>query len=202
MRCRTIKGGSKHAVTQCKSCGFYGRKGYYAIAKKDWPSGIHTVEQLPPFDEDALRVASAGMDREGRRHLISAEMPRVIENQLKAAQADLARRDQARADRAPYYVSDEWSAKRQLIFKRSNGMCEGCGVAKAVQVHHMSYENFGNEFLWELQAVCEPCHHRYHEPQATRDEQVRRGELPYEGPVGPLLTRIVDGIEVEDEGEE
>jgi 5-methylcytosine-specific restriction endonuclease McrA len=29
-------------------------------------------------------------------------------------------------------------------------------------VHHLTYQNAGNEFLWELVAICRECHARYH----------------------------------------
>lgn len=199
LRCRTIKGGSKHAVTQCISCGYYGSRGYYAVGKKEWPDGVHAVEQLPPFDELKLQMALSVIDRRGHSQMTAQSNPRVEENRLANLREDLAQRDKLRAERAPYYVSEEWFAKRQLVFKRSAGMCEGCGIAKADQVHHMSYEHFGNEFLWELEAVCVPCHERYHAPDIKHDEAVRRGELPYEGPVGPLLTRIIDNLGEDEE---
>jgi hypothetical protein len=61
-----------------------------------------------------------------------------------------------------YLKSDEWNARREKVFLRADGICEGCGVAKATQVHHLSYENRYNEFLWELVAICNDCHVRAH----------------------------------------
>lgn len=63
---------------------------------------------------------------------------------------------------AEYLSSDEWARKRSLVLSRSNGMCEGCGTEAAFHVHHLSYRNVGNEFLWELRAVCFACHARIH----------------------------------------
>jgi len=61
-----------------------------------------------------------------------------------------------------YLQSDEWKSKRRLVLKRAGGICEGCGVAEAVEVHHLHYNNHMNEFLFELVAVCRPCHLRLH----------------------------------------
>lgn len=61
-----------------------------------------------------------------------------------------------------YLESAEWHTKRRLVFKRCSGMCEGCGMRPAAEVHHLTYEHVFNEFLWELTAVCVPCHERAH----------------------------------------
>lgn len=56
----------------------------------------------------------------------------------------------------------KWRALRELVMRRAGGTCEGCGVRPAVQVHHLTYDHLGDEFLWELRAVCVPCHERIH----------------------------------------
>jgi 5-methylcytosine-specific restriction endonuclease McrA len=61
-----------------------------------------------------------------------------------------------------HLASLKWRKLRELVFKRSGGLCEGCGVRPAHQVHHLTYEHMGDEFLWELQAVCKVCHGRCH----------------------------------------
>ncbi|OJF99976.1 HNH endonuclease [Pararhizobium antarcticum] len=61
-----------------------------------------------------------------------------------------------------YLKSEAWKAKRRLIFARSGGKCEGCGIASATQVHHLTYAHAKQEFLFELVAVCDACHDRLH----------------------------------------
>jgi 5-methylcytosine-specific restriction endonuclease McrA len=61
-----------------------------------------------------------------------------------------------------YLASPEWQARRRLVLKRANGMCEGCGLRPAAQVHHLTYQHVGAEFLWELRAVCLECHQALH----------------------------------------
>ena len=61
-----------------------------------------------------------------------------------------------------YLASPQWHTKRQLVIRRANGVCEGCGTNRATQVHHTTYEHVGDEFLWELRAVCDDCHSRIH----------------------------------------
>lgn len=60
-------------------------------------------------------------------------------------------------------ASPAWQAIRSVVLQRANFVCEGCGRARAVQVHHLTYEHLGCELLWELKAVCLPCHERIHQ---------------------------------------
>ena len=62
-----------------------------------------------------------------------------------------------------YLQSEDWFEKRRLVFERCDGWCEGCGVKRSIQVHHKTYQNVGNEFLFELLGVCKDCHERIHE---------------------------------------
>ncbi len=61
-----------------------------------------------------------------------------------------------------YLGSDLWKAKRDKVIERARGVCEGCGVRDANQVHHVSYRHIFDEFLWDLVAVCEVCHEKAH----------------------------------------
>jgi 5-methylcytosine-specific restriction endonuclease McrA len=61
-----------------------------------------------------------------------------------------------------YLQTDAWQRRRQLVRQRANGLCEGCRERTATQVHHLSYRNVRNEFLWELVAICDECHRRAH----------------------------------------
>lgn len=57
-----------------------------------------------------------------------------------------------------YLQSPEWKAKRLLVLKRCNGICEGCLQRKATIVHHLTYAHWRNELLFELVGVCDCCH--------------------------------------------
>lgn len=59
--------------------------------------------------------------------------------------------------------SPRWQSIRDRVFKRCNGTCEGCGLAIATEVHHLTYAHMGNELLWELVGVCRQCHAKAHE---------------------------------------
>lgn len=57
-----------------------------------------------------------------------------------------------------YLRSPEWQIRRGKVLARSRGMCESCGDRPAREVHHLTYKHLGREPLWDLRAVCEPCH--------------------------------------------
>ena len=59
-----------------------------------------------------------------------------------------------------YLESPQWKRRRQLALERDGGICQGCRVRKAVQVHHLTYERVGNEMLFDLVSVCLECHER------------------------------------------
>lgn len=88
-----------------------------------------------------------------------------------------------RNDYSDYLHSDKWKALRKKVFERCGGLCEGCRVLKPDQVHHLTYDNFGDEFLWELVAVCSLCHQRLHpnkpihfETENTMNELLHRND--------------------------
>lgn len=58
--------------------------------------------------------------------------------------------------------SEKWKNLRRLIMDRANGICEGCLTNPAEEVHHKTYAHLGDEFCFELIALCRKCHSRYH----------------------------------------
>jgi hypothetical protein len=73
-----------------------------------------------------------------------------------------------------YLVSPEWQEKRKLVLQRAAGLCEGCRTSPAREVHHLTYRHAGNEFLFELAALCLPCHNRIHVEHTSLPENQRR----------------------------
>lgn len=46
-----------------------------------------------------------------------------------------------------YLTSLEWKEKRQKVLVRDNNICQICKEKTADEVHHLTYENLGNEKL-------------------------------------------------------
>lgn len=132
LRRRHLSNGSIQIVYQCLTCG---RSASNPLAKAAVPNYM----LLPTWDES------------------------LAEQYDQARQAE---RDDKRSEwfeeHNAYLRTPEWRAKRAAVLNRAKGICEGCGQAKATQVHHLSYEHWQEEFLWELVAVCDGCHERVH----------------------------------------
>ena len=62
-----------------------------------------------------------------------------------------------------YLNSNEWQETRQRIFKRDNFRCVKCGESKNLHVHHITYENLGEEKDADLVTLCDKCHKSTHE---------------------------------------
>lgn len=71
-----------------------------------------------------------------------------------------------------------WQKRRDLVLQHRGRICEVCGAVGAddgIRVHHLSYENFGNELDTDLLVVCRSCHNGIHaqERRAERDRELR-----------------------------
>jgi 5-methylcytosine-specific restriction endonuclease McrA len=50
---------------------------------------------------------------------------------------------------------------RYLVLKRDGDLCQACLVKPATEVHHRNYsQEFGQEFMFDLIAVCHECHEK------------------------------------------
>ena len=54
---------------------------------------------------------------------------------------------------------EKWAEKRERVISEQNGKCATCGsTGVRLQVHHNTYERYGNEDRSDLVALCVPCH--------------------------------------------
>ena len=60
-----------------------------------------------------------------------------------------------------YLGSAVWQAKRERVLRRDNWTCQECNHV-AQEVHHLTYENIGNEAMADLVSLCHRCHRRLH----------------------------------------
>jgi hypothetical protein len=139
LRERTIRGGGKQFVQQCLRCGL-------AISnpvKREVALAENGGKPLAPFDEKLLLS---------------------WETASKEAADKIMNADDSAFWRAyeEYLAGPVWKKKREKILERAGGICEGCRAKPATQVHHLSYEHVGDEFLFELVAVCDDCHDKLH----------------------------------------
>lgn len=74
-----------------------------------------------------------------------------------------------RAQYEKYMLSDRWRAKRIAKLEAVGWKCERCGysvdtriVEIPIDVHHKTYERFGDERLDDLEVLCRHCHQAHH----------------------------------------
>lgn len=69
-----------------------------------------------------------------------------------------------------YLDSWQWSVIRDAVMERDDHTCE-CGD-HATQVHHLTYDNVGDEELDDLVAICRDCHEFEHGLKPTVEQMV------------------------------
>jgi 5-methylcytosine-specific restriction endonuclease McrA len=59
--------------------------------------------------------------------------------------------------------SSLWWERRSEIVEARGAVCEACGIdGEALELHHLTYENLGDENDSELVLLCGECHCRAH----------------------------------------
>jgi len=86
---------------------------------------------------------------------------RASERAERAQERELEREELAR-EHAAYLKTPIWRAKAARVMRRDGYICRACGERQASEVHHLTYEHWGNEPLFDLVAVCSVCHRALH----------------------------------------
>lgn len=65
--------------------------------------------------------------------------------------------------RGIYERQIEWRTRRKIRIEISRGRCEKCHAAsETLHVHHLCYDNYGNENYQDLEVLCQKCHTAEH----------------------------------------
>jgi hypothetical protein len=153
------RGTFKIYVYQCHKCG-----------ASSPPVSAKKLSYQQRFSEDVKEF-----DEELRKRWMDGQDARI---QTEIAERE-AERERLRMERKEFYNDyikndPRWRALSNKAIERAGGVCEGCGNRPATQAHHLTYEHLGNEFLWELRAVCRQCHERVHNiPNGTNGFVIR-----------------------------
>ena len=134
----------RNGVQYCRQCLTCGAKTSGAISKSKVPEDVEIENIDLAKNWEQLR---------------ETERSNIIQKQLEL---QLARQTEFWAKYEAYRQSEKWKNIRKKVLLRSSGICEGCLDKKATQVHHLSYKHIENEFMFELVAICDDCHDRYH----------------------------------------
>ena len=61
-----------------------------------------------------------------------------------------------------YLQTEGWKETRRAAVWAAGGRCQLCGSAtRALEVHHVSYDNLGAEGPEDLAVLCDRCHGAY-----------------------------------------
>jgi len=64
---------------------------------------------------------------------------------------------------AEYRVQPEWQARRTATLARAGYRCQICGERDArLDVHHNTYDRYGDESAFDLVVLCVRCHELFH----------------------------------------
>jgi 5-methylcytosine-specific restriction endonuclease McrA len=64
---------------------------------------------------------------------------------------------------AEYWVQRQWQARRTATLARAGYRCQTCGDSDVrLDVHHNTYERYGDESIFDLVALCDRCHELFH----------------------------------------
>jgi hypothetical protein len=154
IRKRTVRGGVIQYVYQCLSCGSPASNPISKIKATEINGGVE-----PEAFDDGL-ITKWNQARDDGEKKITGHFNSVSEFQ----------RSEFHKWYGEYLESEEWKSKREKVFKRAVSICEGCLESPAEVVHHITYKNVGNEFLFELIALCHECHDRYHASEEGEEE--------------------------------
>lgn len=136
---RTLKNDSKAIVHQCIRCGMQVGSPVKRLPEHD---------RLQDFDSQIALEYSKTRKQQWR------EICREIDARARA---------EWKREYHDYLKTPEWAEIRQSVLEREKHLCQGCRRSKATQAHHTTYQNVGSEFIFELVALCRPCHERYHQ---------------------------------------
>lgn len=134
--------GNTHFRRQCQSCGEM--KGT-AVARNA-VGDAQLTEHRPNLNAEY----------EGARQ---RERDAIVQKHIRIQKAKSGAFSKAYAD---HLASEKWQRIRRKVLERAKNLCEGCLERAATQVHHKSYDHLGEEFMFELLALCQECHERLH----------------------------------------
>jgi len=129
---------------------------------------------LPPRDvTTAKRTTHEAVKAESyrRRGEVQRLEDKLFAVNKQLALVDIGIKDNAndwwKLEMADYYSSNHWRNHiKPRILRRDCNLCQGCLNAPVSDIHHISYDNWRNEWMWELVGLCRPCHARWHNKPA------------------------------------
>ena len=80
-----------------------------------------------------------------------------------------------------YFKSKAWQRKRSKVIFRDGAQCRACGSRENLEVHHLTYARFTEEWLGDLVTLCESCHKAVHKAKQQAQQTTTTPTQPREG---------------------
>ena len=110
------------------------------------------------------RKAAPEIDESIKVNYYEARRKRYIEWQDERMKNGQLERQKSKrqwlVEHSAYLKSPKWKSKREAVLRRDGYICKACESRQATQVHHLTYQHWRDEPLFELVAVCKPCHEK------------------------------------------
>ena len=134
--------------TQCLNCGTWAAVKQYKIPHQDLAScGEYDVGCKEEYDRKVSEWYKAKSDE-------------------RASQYQARAKNNRETELAEYYRSEKWRRFRKLRLRLNevqfSGLCEICFESPADHLHHMTYERFRKEWIYDVAVLCEDCHKNQH----------------------------------------
>lgn len=141
----------RRLITQCQSCG--DSKGD-SIAHKG-----HNLDEIPEF---RYELEERMIDLRNDQYFQVEKEFRLDFFKKHKARCEIVKVARFPEDYLKHINSPKWKRKSFSILKRDGFICKSCLTARAEEVHHIVYDNLGNEASFQLASVCKPCHEKLH----------------------------------------
>jgi 5-methylcytosine-specific restriction endonuclease McrA len=134
--------------TQCTECGKRGEAGG-SLKHSNVENFKEKVKlgQIPKYDIELLNKKSATYEKFSKF------------NKLIWSKKQSNSKQEWFKQHNEYLQTDQWKAIRLKVLKRDNFLCQACLDAPATEVHHLTYNHWKFELMFELLSVCSNCHH-------------------------------------------
>jgi hypothetical protein len=133
-----INGGNSQKYAVCQKCG---NKIGGPIRQTDAERCLTSLPLLSDFNDD----------NNEKDHEENQRIQTFIEANFPSSQDAYAN----------YLKSPKWQETRRQCMQRYGNTCQMC-AGVATDVHHLSYQHKGNEWWFELVALCKRCHKEWH----------------------------------------
>lgn len=101
-------------------------------------------------------------DEDVRRSMIDSY---IAENKDKKIHKEIVIKELSDMCYTDYLKTPHWREKRKYVLESKGRICIECGSTKKLDVHHLTYKNFGDELMDDLVVICRDCHKKLHEEE-------------------------------------